>query len=88
MSSSSISEADIDVTGAISAEYISNNYFLASLDNNLWLTILNCHQSQDPPGALINASRLQLRPILTILATCYEVFYLYNFINTKLITFS
>ncbi|KAL6259083.1 hypothetical protein P5V15_009005 [Pogonomyrmex californicus] len=60
---------EIDAT---SIEHVSNSYVSTPSDNNLWLTILNCHQSQDPPGALINASRSNLRPILTILATCYE----------------
>ncbi|XP_012135133.2 spatacsin isoform X4 [Megachile rotundata] len=41
-------------------------------NDDLWLIILKCHQSPDPPGALINASRLTSRPFLTILATCYE----------------
>ncbi|XP_076236055.1 spatacsin isoform X2 [Calliopsis andreniformis] len=43
-----------------------------SLDDDLWLIILKCHQSPDPPGALISASQLTLRPFLTVLATCYE----------------
>lgn len=70
MSTSAISEIEIDTT---SAKDISNNCIPTSSDNNLWLTILNCHQSQDPPRALINASRSNLRPILTVLAACYEV---------------
>nr|XP_012135131.1 PREDICTED: spatacsin isoform X2 [Megachile rotundata] len=41
-------------------------------NDDLWLIILKCHQSPDPPGALINASRLTSRPFLTVLATCYE----------------
>ncbi|XP_072747233.1 spatacsin [Anoplolepis gracilipes] len=51
---------------------IGHTFNPTSLDNDLWLIILNCHQSQDPPGALINASRSNLMPILTVLATCYE----------------
>ncbi|KZC04326.1 PREDICTED: spatacsin [Dufourea novaeangliae] len=43
-----------------------------SVDDDLWLIILKCHQSPDPPGALINASRLTSRPFLTVLASCYE----------------
>lgn len=73
MSTSAISEIEIDASDTTSAKDISNSYISTSSDNNLWLTILNCHQSQDPPKALINASRSNLRPILTILATCYEV---------------
>lgn len=73
MSTSTTSEIEIDATDAISAKDISNNCISTSSDNDLWLTILNCHQSQDPPRALINASRSNLRPILTVLATCYEV---------------
>ncbi|GAB1864875.1 Spatacsin [Camponotus japonicus] len=65
-SSSSICGTDID---AIDTEHTFNP---TSLDNDLWLIILNCHQSQDPPRALINASRSNLMPILAILATCYE----------------
>jgi len=65
------SRTDADATDTINTEYTSSS----DSSNNLWLTILNCHQSQDPPRALINASRLYLRPILTILATCYEVLF-------------
>jgi hypothetical protein len=36
------------------------------------MIILKCHQSQDPPGALIKASRTFKSPILTVLATFYE----------------
>ncbi|XP_071562080.1 spatacsin isoform X1 [Temnothorax nylanderi] len=72
VSTSAISETEIDATDTTSAKDISNSCTSTSSDNNLWLTILNCHQSQDPPGALINASRSNLRPILTVLATCYE----------------
>lgn len=64
-----MSDIEIDATSA------KNICTSTSSDDNLWLTILNCHQSQDPPGALINASRTNLRPILTILATCYEVLF-------------
>ncbi|PBC28068.1 Spatacsin [Apis cerana cerana] len=49
---------------------ISDN--ICSPDDDLWLIILKCHQSPDPPGALINSSRLTLRPFLAVLATCYE----------------
>ncbi|KAJ8669006.1 hypothetical protein QAD02_000265 [Eretmocerus hayati] len=40
--------------------------------DDLWHIILNCHQSQDPPGALLKASRKFRLPILTLLATCFE----------------
>lgn len=63
------SNSDIN---AADTEYTFNP---TSLDNDLWLIILNCHQSQDPPGALINASRSNLMPVLAILATCYEVLF-------------
>ncbi|KAL6426524.1 hypothetical protein ACFW04_009151 [Cataglyphis niger] len=56
----------------INAADTEHTFTSTSLDNDLWLIILNCHQSQDPPGALINASRSNLMPVLTILATCYE----------------
>ncbi|XP_018364335.1 PREDICTED: spatacsin isoform X1 [Trachymyrmex cornetzi] len=68
-STSATSEIETDT---ISAKDVFNNCTSTSSDNNLWLTILNCHQSQDPPRALINASRSNLRPLLTVLATCYE----------------
>ncbi|XP_031835040.1 spatacsin isoform X2 [Nomia melanderi] len=45
---------------------------VCTLDDDLWLIILKCHQSPDPPGALINASYLTSRSFLTVLATCYE----------------
>ncbi|XP_043283377.1 spatacsin [Venturia canescens] len=41
-------------------------------ENDLWLIILNCHQSQDPPGALLSASQMFKSPVLTVLAACYE----------------
>ncbi|XP_011500198.1 PREDICTED: spatacsin [Ceratosolen solmsi marchali] len=40
--------------------------------DDLWMIILKCHQSQDPPGALLKASKTFKSPILTVLATCYE----------------
>ncbi|KAF3424657.1 hypothetical protein E2986_01902 [Frieseomelitta varia] len=52
-------------------DYIVNDN-ICSLDDDLWLIILKCHQSPDPPGALINSSRLTSRPFLTVLASCYE----------------
>ncbi|XP_017759699.1 PREDICTED: spatacsin [Eufriesea mexicana] len=54
-----------------SCEYIINDNICLP-DDDLWLIILKCHQSPDPPGALINSSRLTLRPFLTVLASCYE----------------
>ncbi|KAK9299148.1 hypothetical protein QLX08_007765 [Tetragonisca angustula] len=52
-------------------DYIVNDNICSS-DDDLWLIILKCHQSPDPPGALINSSRLTSRPFLTVLASCYE----------------
>ncbi|XP_078044398.1 LOW QUALITY PROTEIN: spatacsin [Augochlora pura] len=52
-------------------EYTINDSVCTS-DDDLWLTILKCHQSPDPPGALISASLLTLKPFFTVLATCYE----------------
>ncbi|XP_076375987.1 spatacsin isoform X2 [Megalopta genalis] len=52
-------------------EYTINDSVF-TLDDDLWLIILKCHQSPDPPGALISASLLTLKPFLTVLATCYE----------------
>ncbi|KAL0117009.1 hypothetical protein PUN28_010108 [Cardiocondyla obscurior] len=70
VSTSAISEIETDTTNVTSTNGIFNKCI--SSDKNLWFTILNCHQSQDPPKAFINASRLNLSPILTVLATCYE----------------
>ena len=42
-------------------------------ENDFWMVILKCHQSQDPPGTLLAASRSTRTPSLTVLATCYEV---------------
>ncbi|XP_015111289.1 spatacsin isoform X2 [Diachasma alloeum] len=41
-------------------------------DQDLWLTILKCDQSQDPPGALLKAARETSSSVLIILAACYE----------------
>lgn len=41
-------------------------------NNDLWQIVLKCHQSQDPPRALLKASRTLKSPILTVLASCYE----------------
>lgn len=68
-SSLSISETDTDVTD------IEHTLNPISSDNDLWLIILNCHQSQDPPRTLINAACSNFMPILAILATCYEVLF-------------
>lgn len=59
-------------TSSIASEKILPADNIYSPDDDLWMTILKCHQSQDPPGALLHVSRITLRPILTILATCYE----------------
>ncbi|XP_048514375.1 spatacsin [Athalia rosae] len=48
---------------------IKNNY---SSNNDLWMTILNCHNSQDPPGSLLRAASFHRSPFLIVLATCYE----------------
>lgn len=48
------------------------NEVTSALDHDLWLTILNCHQSPDPPGALLKASVEDKSPILIVLAACYE----------------
>ncbi|XP_014476874.1 PREDICTED: spatacsin [Dinoponera quadriceps] len=69
---STVSGTDINNPEATDAEHATGSHLSSFKDNDLWLTILNCHQSQDPPGNLINASRSTLNPILTILATCYE----------------
>lgn len=72
VSSSSICATNMNATDT------ERTFNSTSLNNDLWLIILNCHQSQDPPRALINASRSNLMPILAILATCYEVLFYDN----------
>nr|XP_034171053.1 spatacsin isoform X2 [Osmia lignaria] len=76
-SGSSISESTASADSANTSDSHSSCEYpihdnICSPDDDLWLIILKCHQSPDPPGALINASRLTLRPFLTVLATCYE----------------
>ncbi|XP_014213188.1 spatacsin [Copidosoma floridanum] len=44
----------------------------SALADDLWLVILKCHDSPDPPGALLKASQTYKSPILTVLATFYE----------------
>lgn len=48
------------------------NYKDNEHENDLWLIVLKCHQSQDPPGALLTASQTVKSPVLTVLAACYE----------------
>ncbi|KAG7198542.1 hypothetical protein KM043_005909 [Ampulex compressa] len=73
-SGSSLSSTDTSSSGSYMStlDHMPVAYNNYSTEDDLWLIILKCHQSQDPPGALINASRQTLSPILTILATCYE----------------
>ncbi|XP_050480517.1 spatacsin isoform X1 [Bombus huntii] len=52
-------------------EYTVNDN-ICSPNDDLWLIILKCLQSPDPPGALINSSRLTSKPFLIVLASCYE----------------
>ncbi|XP_058809210.1 spatacsin [Phymastichus coffea] len=56
-----------DTTESMSAIFDTSMFV-----DDLWLIILKCHQSQDPPGSLLKASRIFKSPILTVLATCYE----------------
>ncbi|KAK2583208.1 hypothetical protein KPH14_009228 [Odynerus spinipes] len=74
--SSSVSSSLTDTSScdaySIASEKFSPTDNIFSPDDDLWMTILKCHQSQDPPGALLHVSRITLRPILIILATCYE----------------
>ncbi|XP_034936276.1 spatacsin [Chelonus insularis] len=53
-------------------QYFPLNQINCIYNHNLWVTILKYHQSPDPPGALLKASRENNSPILTILAACYE----------------
>ncbi|KAL7289760.1 hypothetical protein TKK_0016361 [Trichogramma kaykai] len=45
---------------------------LSDHNDDLWLMILKCHESPNPPEALRQAARLLKSPILIVLATCYE----------------
>uniref|UniRef100_A0A0C9R810 SPG11 protein n=1 Tax=Fopius arisanus TaxID=64838 RepID=A0A0C9R810_9HYME len=56
---------------------LKNDPFLTShhqpsFDQDLWLTILKCHQSQDPPGALLREAKETSSSVMIILAACYE----------------
>ncbi|XP_008543727.1 spatacsin [Microplitis demolitor] len=53
-------------------KYFPLNQKNSSYNYDLWLTILKCHQSQDPPGALLKSSRDCRSAIPIILAACYE----------------
>ncbi|XP_043488145.1 spatacsin [Polistes fuscatus] len=70
--SSSLTESSSSDTYSTASEKISLAENIYSSDDDLWMTFLKCHHSQDPPGALLHVSRITLRPILIILATCYE----------------
>ncbi|XP_024937810.1 spatacsin isoform X2 [Cephus cinctus] len=74
---SSTSSVSTDTSSSLESytgnfENFISNYDNFIFPNDLWLIILKCHQSQDPPGSLLNAARLNYSPILTVLATCYE----------------
>ncbi|CAL7936629.1 unnamed protein product [Xylocopa violacea] len=76
-SGSPISDSPISADSASTSdshntcEYAANDS-ICSPDDDLWSIILKCHQSPDPPGALISSSYLTSRPFLAVLATCYE----------------
>lgn len=70
--SSSLTDSSCN-TYSTASEKISFFDNIFSSDDDMWMTFLKCHHSQDPPGALLHVSHITLRPILTILATCYEV---------------
>ncbi|XP_074094881.1 spatacsin [Cotesia typhae] len=53
-------------------KYFPLNQINSSYNKDLWLTILKCHQSQDPPGALLKSSRDCKSSIPIVLAACYE----------------
>ncbi|XP_047365730.1 spatacsin isoform X2 [Vespa velutina] len=69
--SSSLTDSSCN-TYSIVSERVSLGDNIFSSDDDLWMTFLKCHNSQDPPGALLHVSHITLRPILIILATCYE----------------
>ncbi|XP_035737182.1 spatacsin-like isoform X2 [Vespa mandarinia] len=69
--SSSLTDSSYN-TYSIVSERVSFGDNIFSSDDDLWMTFLKCHNSQDPPGALLHVSHITLRPILIILATCYE----------------
>ncbi|KAF7381387.1 hypothetical protein HZH66_013781 [Vespula vulgaris] len=70
--SSSLTDSSSCNTYSTASEKISFADNIFSSDDDLWMTFLKCHHSQDPPGALLHVSHITLRPILIILATCYE----------------
>lgn len=72
ISGSPVSADTASMSDSCSTSEYPINDGVCSLNDDLWSIILKCHQSPDPPGALINASRLTSRPFLTVLATCYE----------------
>ncbi|XP_066592873.1 spatacsin isoform X2 [Prorops nasuta] len=63
--------SDIKEVQSSTSKSLSSNYSYTQGDD-FWLTVLKCHQSQDPPSCLVNVSRLTLSPIYIVLATCYE----------------
>ncbi|XP_076280997.1 spatacsin [Lasioglossum baleicum] len=71
-SGSSTSTDSSSISDSCSTYEYTINDSVCTVDDDLWLIILKCHQSPDPPGALISASLLTLKPFLTVLATCYE----------------
>ncbi|KAK0162920.1 hypothetical protein PV327_006649 [Microctonus hyperodae] len=54
------------------SDYFPLNQTTSPFNHDLWLIILKCHQSQDPPGALIKVSRQFKSSIFIVLAACYE----------------
>ncbi|XP_049816483.1 spatacsin [Schistocerca nitens] len=56
------SQTSADGTPAISDSY----------SDNLLLVLLQCHNSPDPPRALLSSSLLLRNPILSVFANCYE----------------
>ncbi|XP_046417666.1 spatacsin isoform X2 [Neodiprion fabricii] len=46
--------------------------FMCLSHDDLWMAILKCHYSQDPPGSLVQTAHCHGAPFLVVLATCYE----------------
>ncbi|XP_046739690.1 spatacsin isoform X2 [Diprion similis] len=58
-------------SGSYASENLMESFMCLSHDD-LWMAILKCHYSQDPPGSLLQTARCHRAPFLVVLATCYE----------------
>lgn len=68
--SDSHSQSPADSASLVPTDFTERN--VSSSSDDLWMTILNSHHSQDPPGSLLLAARSQRSPLLVVIASCYE----------------